>query len=93
MDVTLHLSQQETDRMAASSEAGKEKLKQELHQGDNEILSLRKEKEDLSQRLTETTKQLWTRGAEFLQNEKSWEAKDILLEETFRKELDEKENS
>lgn len=62
-------------------------VKQELYQRDNEILCLRKEMEDLSQTLTKTTNQLWTRDAEFLQSEKAWEEEYNLLEEKFKKEL------
>ncbi len=95
VDVTPHLSLQETNWMASRSEAEEEKLsdncwniwslcsdsqnsdmpqteclkevnrvKQELHDRDNEILYLSVEKDDLSQRLMDTTNQLRTRGAD-----------------------------
>ncbi|XP_044034584.1 golgin subfamily A member 6-like protein 22, partial [Siniperca chuatsi] len=83
------LSEQNDQTFKATSES-QNSVQQQLHQRDNEILDLRKEKEGLSQKLTEARKKLWTQRAALVLSERAWQTK---YEEKFRMELAEKQQT
>ncbi|XP_054453129.1 golgin subfamily A member 4-like [Anoplopoma fimbria] len=68
-------------------------VEETIHQRDTTILDLCKEKEGLSQTLTETQNQLSNKEAELLQNEKDWQEKYEALEMKTTEDLDLKEQS
>ena len=68
-------------------------LEEQLNRRDIEILTLRKEKKDLSGKLTKTSIQLSSQEIELLQSWKTWRKKSDTLEENFIKELAERDET
>ncbi|XP_033181753.1 golgin subfamily A member 6-like protein 1 [Anabas testudineus] len=68
-------------------------LQEELQQKDNENLQLKKDKDSLSEKISQTTVQLWQKEADNSFSEKKWQTKYSSLQEEVSKELAEKHES
>ncbi|XP_074488587.1 uncharacterized protein LOC141766033 [Sebastes fasciatus] len=70
-----------------------DQLQDEVYHRDNEILNLIKEKQDLSEKLRETTSQLQLKGGELLDSETVWQDKFKALKDRSAKDMAEKEQA
>ncbi|XP_044072616.1 golgin subfamily A member 6-like protein 22 isoform X3 [Siniperca chuatsi] len=84
---------EQTDQTFKATLESQSSVMQQLYQSNKEMLDLRKEKEGLSERLTEASNQLLSQESKFLQSDKAWQSKHDDLQEKFRKELSEREQS